>query len=184
MQYSPGISSLHRLKEGDFKVFEMIFNTYWEDLYVYAAKVMDSQADAQDIVQDLFASIWERRETLAVQTDIKYYLFAAARKLILRKFRDEGLKEKHLEKFVAYSELRSVLSHIKVEDKDLLQHFHHDLQQLPEKERQVFEMYHFQELSIREIADRSGTAEQTVRNQLGNAYRKARPLLHRLLMCL
>ncbi|RFS22787.1 RNA polymerase sigma-70 factor [Chitinophaga silvatica] len=184
MQHISNIPSLDRLKEGDFKVFEMIFNTYWEELYSYAAKVLNSQADAQDLVQELFTSLWERRESLTIQTEIRYYLFSAIRKLILRKFRDEGLKEKHLEKFVEYSELRSTLSHIKIESKDILKHIHNDLKQLPEKERQVFQMYHFEELSIREIAYRSGTAEQTVRNQLGNAYKKARPLLHRLLTLL
>ncbi|MDQ0109948.1 RNA polymerase sigma-70 factor (ECF subfamily) [Chitinophaga terrae (ex Kim and Jung 2007)] len=184
MHYVASIPSLDRLKEGDFKVFELIFNTYWEELYIYASKVLGSQEDAQDLVQELFTSLWERRESIAIQTEVRYYLFSAARKLILRRFRDEGLKEKHLEKFVEYSELRSTLSHIQVEDRDLLKHFNDDLQQLPEKERQVFKMYHFEELSIREIADRSGTAEQTVRNQLGNAYKKARPLLHRLLMTL
>lgn len=184
MHYVTSIPSLDRLKEGDLKVFELIFNTYWEELYVYASKVLGRQEDAQDLVQELFTSLWERRESLTIQTELRYYLFSAARKLILRRFRDEGLKEKHLEKFVEYSELRSTLSHIKIEDKDLLKHFNNDLQQLPEKERQVFKMYHFEELSIREIADRSGTAEQTVRNQLGNAYKKARPLLHRLLMSL
>ncbi|MBV7530251.1 sigma-70 family RNA polymerase sigma factor [Chitinophaga sp. sic0106] len=172
---------LDRLKEGDFKVFEMIFNTYWEELFIYAARVMESQEDAQDIVQDLFTSIWERRESLSLETELRYYLFSATRKLILRRFRNEGLKEKHLSKFIEYSDLRTTLLQIKVEDKDLLQHFHRDLHQLPEKERQVFEWYHFEELSIREIAHRSGTAEQTVRNQLNNAYRKARPLLHKLL---
>ena len=165
-------------------MFEMIFNTYWEELFVYASKVLNSQDDAQDLVQELFTNIWERREALAIHTEIRYYLFAAARKLILRKFRDEGLKEKHLEKFIEYSELRSTLSDIKIEDKDLIKHFHNDLQQLPEKEPQVFELYHFEELSILEIAIISGTAEQTVRNQLGNAYKKARPMLHRLLTLL
>jgi len=172
---------LDRLKHGDFKVFEMIFNTYWEELFTYAARVLESQEDAQDIVQDLFTSLWERRDTLCLDTDLRFYLFGAIRKLILRRFRNEGLKEKHLSKFIEYSELRTTLLHAKVEDKDLLQHFHRDLRQLPEKERQVFEWYHFEELSIREIAHRSGTAEQTVRNQLNNAYRKARPLLHKLL---
>ncbi|NIG54112.1 RNA polymerase sigma factor [Chitinophaga sp. Cy-1792] len=176
------IQLVDRLKSGDFKAFEAIFNAWWEELFVYAARVLESQADAQDLVQDLFTSIWERRDHLELQTDIQYYLFSAIRKLILRRFRDQGLKEKHLEKFIEYSDLRTALSQVSIEQKDLLRHFHNDLRQLPEKERQVFEWYHFDELSIREIAARSGTAEQTVRNQLGNAYKKARPMLHRLLL--
>ncbi|NLR79630.1 RNA polymerase sigma factor [Chitinophaga eiseniae] len=173
-----------RLRTDDFKLFELIFNTYWEELYTYAARVTGSDADAQDIIQDLFTSIWERRHQLELHTHIRYYLFSAVRKHILRKFRDDGLKEKHLEKFITHSELRTELTLNTIIHKDIITQLQQDLQHLPEKERQVFEWYHFDELSIREIALMHGTAEQTVRNQLGNAYRKARPLLNRLLMFL
>ena len=173
-----------RLRAGDFKLFELIFNTYWEELYTYAAKVTGSEEDAQDIIQDLFTSIWERRQKLELHTHIRYYLFSAVRKQVLCKFRDDGLKEKHLEKFITHSELRSELTLNTLIHKDLLNQLQHDLQNLPEKERQVFEWYHFDELSIREIAMMHGTAEQTVRNQLGNAYKKARPMLNKLLMFL
>jgi RNA polymerase sigma-70 factor (family 1) len=173
-----------RLRGGDFKLFELIFNTYWEELYNYAAKVTGSEEDAQDIIQDLFAGIWERRQQLELHTHIRFYLFSAVRKQILRKFRDDGLKEKHLGKFITHSELRAELTLNTLIHKDIMSQLQHDLQQLPEKERQVFEWYHFDELSIREIAMMHGTAEQTVRNQLGSAYKKARPLLNRLLMFL
>ncbi|ATL47097.1 hypothetical protein COR50_07805 [Chitinophaga caeni] len=181
MEQDIDIIYTNHLKKGDFKVFEAIFNTYWESLYLYAAKILDSEENARDIIQDLFVSLWERRTHLDIQTNIRQYLFSATRKLILRKFRDDGLKEKHLEKFIHFSELRSEFSLLRIEQKDIIQHFQKDLQQLPVKERQVFEWYHFDELSIREIAQKSGTAEQTVRNQLSNAYRKAKPLLHKLL---
>lgn len=173
-----------RLRAGDFKLFELIFNTYWEELYTYAAKVTGSEEDARDIIQDLFTSIWERREQLELHSHIRFYLFSAVRKQILRKFRNDGLEEKHLQKFITHSELRAELTLNTLIHKDIMNQLQQDLQQLPEKERQVFEWYHFDELSIREIAMMHGTAEQTVRNQLGSAYKKARPLLNRLLMLL
>ncbi|CAL1516405.1 RNA polymerase sigma-70 factor [Chitinophaga sp. MM2321] len=173
---------LARLQVSDFSAFELLFNTYWEGLYTYAAKILGSQDDAQDIIQDLFTDIWDRRAQLEIHTHIRYYLFSAVRKQILRKFRNDGLKEKHLEKFILHSELRSELTLSTLINKDIINQLQQDLQHLPEKERQVFVSYHFDELSIREIADKNGTAEQTVRNQLGNAYRKARPLLNKLLM--
>ncbi len=66
MQDVSDIPSLDRLKEGDFKVFEMIFNTFWEELYTYASKILNSQEDAQDIVQELVTSLWERRASLSL----------------------------------------------------------------------------------------------------------------------
>lgn len=175
---------LEQMRTGIFDAFETLFNTYWEELYQYTARILSSEADAQDLIQDLFADLWERRDALQVSTHIRYYLFSAARKMILRKFRNDGLKEKHLEKFVQYEELRSELTINTIIHKDILLQLQDDLQILPEKERQVFTWYHFDELSIKEIAIKNGTAEQTVRNQLNSAYRKARGIVNKLLFLL
>lgn len=172
------------MRNGKFNAFETLFNTYWEALYQYTVRVLSSEQDAQDIIQDLFTDLWERRDSLQISTHIRHYLFSAVRKKILRKFRDDGLKEKHLEKFVLHSELRSELTLNSIIHKDILSQLQEDLQTLPEKERQVFSLYHFDELSIREIALKNGTAEQTVRNQLNSAYRKAQGIIGKLMMFL
>ncbi|SHM37740.1 RNA polymerase sigma factor [Chitinophaga sp. CF418] len=169
---------------GESPAFEILFNTYWESLYQYTARVLSSEADAQDLIQDLFTDLWERRHTLHITSHIRYYLFSAARKMILRKFRDDGLKKKHLEKFGQYGEQGSELTTSMIIHKDIIARLQDDLRALPEKERQVFTWSHFDELSIREIASKTGTAEQTVRNQLNSAYRKARALMNKLLILL
>lgn len=175
-------SLLTRFREGHFDAFEELFNTYWDALYQYALRILGSEEDAQDLIQDLFVELWERREYLEISTHIRIYLFSATRKKILRKFRDDGLKQKHLEKFILHGELRSELTLNTLIHKDILSQLQEDLQTLPAKEKEVFESYYFEELSIREIAVRNGTAEQTVRNQLSNAHRKALPIIHKLLM--
>lgn len=164
--------------------FETLFNTYRDSLYQYSVRVLASEADAQDLIQDLFTDLWERRDTLHITSHVRYYLFSAARKMILRKFRDDGLKEKHREKFMQYGELHSELTMSTIIHKDIMSYLQDNLQSLPEKERQVFTWSHFDELSIREIALRTGTAEQTVRNQLNSAYRKTRGLINKLLVAL
>lgn len=169
---------------GESLSFEHLFNTYWDSLYQYTARVLCSEADAQDLIQDLFTDLWERRHTLHINSHIRYYLFSAARKMILRKFRDEGVKERHLEKFGQYEEHGSELTMSIIIHRDIIARLQDDLQALPEKERQVFTWSHFDELSIREIASKTGTAEQTVRNQLSSAYRKAQALMHKLLIIL
>lgn len=171
-------------RTGESPTFETLFNTYWESLYQYTARVLPNEADAQDLIQDLFTDLWERRHTLKITSHIRYYLFSAARKMILRKFRDDGRKEKHLEKFIQNEEAGSEFTMSTIIHKDILAQLQDDLQALPEKERQVFTWSHFDELSIREIASKTGTAEQTVRNQLNSAYRKARELMNKLITLL
>lgn len=166
---------------GDTPAFETLFNTYWESLYQYTASVLSCEADAQDLVQDLFTDLWERRDTLHFNSHARYYLFSAARKMILRKFRDNSIKGKHLERFVQFQEPGSEITMSRIIHKDILVLLQDDLKMLPEKERQVFAWCHFDELSIREIAAKTGTAEQTIRNQLSSAYKKARKVMNKIL---
>jgi len=166
----------------EYPAFETLFNTYWEALYQYTARMLSSEADAQDLIQDLFTDIWERRNHLHISTHIRHYLFSAARKRILRKFRDDGVKEKHLEKLTQSGDPGSEITMSAIIHKDIITQLQGDLQLLPGKEWQVFTWYHFDELSVREIAIKNGTAEQTVRNQLSSAGRKAQILMNRMLM--
>jgi RNA polymerase sigma-70 factor (ECF subfamily) len=161
--------------------FEAIFTMYQEALYQYTFRILLNEADAQDIIQELFTTLWERRGTLQINTHIRIYLFSAVRKMILRKFRNDGLKEKHLEMFILNGDPHYELTLSTIIHKDIRSLLQEDLQHLPEKERLVFTWYHIDELSIREITIRNGTAEQTVRNQLNNAYRKAQGIISKLL---
>jgi|GEM_PF-2932926 len=161
--------------------FEAIFTFYREALYQYAFHILLNDADTQDIIQELFTDLWERRGSLQIHTHIRIYLFSAVRKLILRKFSNDELKEKHLEIFILNGDPYYELTLCSIIHKDILAFLQEDLQHLPQKEKQVFIWYHIDELSIREIAIRNGTAEQTIRNQLNNAYGKAQGVLSKLL---
>ncbi|SEW13345.1 RNA polymerase sigma-70 factor, ECF subfamily [Chitinophaga sp. YR573] len=161
--------------------FEAIFTLYREALYQYTFRILLNDADAQDIIQELFTDLWEKRGSLQIHTHIRIYLFNAVRKLILRKFRDGELKEKHPEMFVLNGDPYYELTLSTIIHENILSLLQEDLQHLPEKERQVFTWYHIDELSIREITIRKGTTEQTVRNQLNNAYRKAQGIISKLI---
>jgi RNA polymerase sigma factor (sigma-70 family) len=159
-------------------LFEDLFNKYWTELYQYAARNLGNTADAQDLIQDLFTDLWERRDSLEVNIPMKFYLFSAVRKRILRQFRNHSLKEKHLQ---VHSNTYAKALHTEplngIIHKNMLHQVQGRLQTLPDKERRVFTLYHFDELSIREIALIQGTAEQTVRNQLNSAAVKARSMV-------
>jgi RNA polymerase sigma-70 factor (ECF subfamily) len=157
--------------------FEAIFTLYREALYQYTFRILLNDTDAQDIIQELFTDLWEKRGSLQIHTHIRIYLFSAVRKLILRKFRDD----EHLEMFVLNGDPYYELTLSTIIHKNIRSLLQEDLQHLPEKERQVFTWYHIDELSIREITIRNGIAEQTVRNQLNNAYRKAQGIISKLI---
>ena len=62
----------------DVAIFEKLFNTYYSGLVVYASRFSKDTAVAEDIVSDVFASVWENRSVLYLE-NTKSYLFSAVR---------------------------------------------------------------------------------------------------------
>ena len=71
-------SLVSSLKEGDREVFAEIYNRYWDKLFFVAHRRLKSSTDAEEIVQNVFVSLWQKRETLDIQV-LGLYLSAMTR---------------------------------------------------------------------------------------------------------
>jgi RNA polymerase sigma-70 factor (family 1) len=173
---------IEKIRSGDHRSFESLFDLYWKDLYKYALKVLESESEAEDIVQQIFCEIWECRETLHIQVSPKAYFFGILKKKILKTFRSEGIRQKHamiLKQMLFYKTGDSPLDSIIADD--LLKVLQDHLLTLPKKEREVFILNQIEGYSIKEISEKLSTSEQTVRNQVSSASHKVHPVLVRLL---
>jgi RNA polymerase sigma factor (sigma-70 family) len=72
------------LRKGDADAFTEIYERYWNKLLVYAMRVIRQQHDAEDIVQELFVSIWRRRDVLDIEHALSTYLYNSVRYLAFR----------------------------------------------------------------------------------------------------
>ena len=70
---------IERIRAGDARAFEALFRAYVDSLCSFAYSYTDSQSAAQEIVQDLFCRLWERRDTLDVPRNVNAYLYGAVR---------------------------------------------------------------------------------------------------------
>jgi len=169
------ISSWLAFTSGEERAFTAIFAALWEDCYVYAFKVLGNGQDAQEVVQELFIRLWNKRESLREVSSPRAYVFGALKNSLLnflagRKlplFALDTIRDEHGTMAAADPLQRK-------EERALLMHA---LEFLPDKTRQVIYLSHFEGLSTREIALQTGAAEQTVRNQLNIAIKKLHTIL-------
>ena len=167
-------SSWQAFTNGDERAFAVLFSSLWEDCYVYAFKVLGDDQDAQEVVQELFIRLWTKRGSLPEVSSPRAYVFGALKNALLnflagRKlplFALDALRDEHTTDPLLQKEERALLIHA--------------LEFLPDKTRQVIYLSHFEGLSTREIALRTGSAEQTVRNQLNIAMKKLHTILGKL----
>src|SRR5207249_4815542 len=79
---------LRLLSEGNSQAFSEIYERYWEKLFISAEKILQNRAAAQDAVQEVFISLWNRRSTLQIEA-LQNYLFQAVRFQVFKCIRSE-----------------------------------------------------------------------------------------------
>ena len=90
----PDEELLNRLQSSDIKAFDEIYRRYWLGLFKTANHKTGSRFIAEELVQDLFASLWLRREELKVGTSLKNYLYSAIKNLVISHIRKEIVARK------------------------------------------------------------------------------------------
>lgn len=157
-----------RVHGGDYAAFRELYDRHWRGLYQHATQVIGSQADAEDIVQDLFIHFWESSRSEAVEF-VEGYLKRALRFRILKYFEKNKVRKDHLASLAAYFDRPEARLEEKLVLKDLLMQVESEIGRLPSKMREVYLLRKDDELSYREISETLHISETTVKKQLYNA---------------
>lgn len=153
--------------------FEDIFHEYYAPLCNYAAKILQDDHAAEDLVQSLFIDLWENKKLAEVEKPGPFLLKSTKFKCI-DYLRAKGRK-KETPLFELPDHTNTPTSTIKEEDIEPLLYFF--AAKLPPKTRAVFLMSRKEGKSYKEIADELEVSVKTVENQMGHALKKLRALL-------
>ena len=152
------------LKRRDETALSVLFDTYYEKLYLFAEKYIYDSDKAHDIVQDVFLKIWENAERLELTSSIQHYLFASVRNGCLNYLKSLQIEDRNNRKYAeAYIESQNVDM---VDDEELLARVRQVLDELPEKCREVCLLRFVEGCKYAEIAARLDMNENTVKAQL------------------
>jgi RNA polymerase sigma-70 factor (ECF subfamily) len=162
------------LAQRDQTTFERLFKTYFKQLHAYAFTMLRDEADAEEMVQQVFFKLWERNETLSVSGAAGAYLYRAVHNESLNFIKHRKVKSSH-QLHVAYS-MKNEVEHPakKIIAGELEKKIHAALEELPEQCRSIFQLSRFEELKYREIAGKLGISVKTVENQMGKALKLLR----------
>ena len=153
-----------QLSEGDRKAFEMIYGKYWRPLLDAAWKGLHDRQAAEDLVQGVFLSLWQKREQLRVN-NLEAYLKAAVRYKVLNHVVRTKRTCEFFESFYEIFQEKNTPETTFIAKK-LQELIHAYAATLPVKRRRIFMMYIQSRLSIKEIADTLSLSQKTVQNQL------------------
>ena len=146
------------IKKGNIKAFNRLFETHWDGLYQAAYKVLLSEDMAKDAVQEVFFDLWLRKLQLEVE-NIPGFLYKAVRNQSLKQLKKNAPLQIHEDKF---KELLVNNTEEQLDLIDLKTTLDEKLGALSPREREIFEMSRYQNLSNKEIANHLNLSQRTV----------------------
>lgn len=158
---------MQQLSQNDQAAFTAIYQRYWKILFREAMNVLRSQKEAEDCVQELFVSLWNRRQTLSVST-LRAYLQTAIRYQCIDRIEKDMIRGGYLEDFTTYLEANQTMPSIEEElyARELAANIDQVMDKMPGKMREVFRLSRQEHLTHREIAGRLQISEETVKKQI------------------
>lgn len=168
----------NKIKAGDQQAFRMLFDEYYSSLCLYANSIVHNLQLSQDIVSDCFVRIWERRETIQVESSIKYYLLLSVRNAIYSYMRSPESRKTDINTIIARLENTPIEEYNLETDETILQ-VYKLIDQLPEQRKRILELAAFKGKSYNEIADILNISYNTVKTQMARAYRFLRDELNK-----
>ncbi|TDB65953.1 RNA polymerase sigma factor [Arundinibacter roseus] len=153
----------------DELAFGEVYNRYFRLLFNYTYEKVSDQFTAQEIVQELFVSLWQQRARSTIQA-LRPYLFACAKNQVISFYRKEYTRQKHIQAWGNLGAGTAEAGDQLVLTDDLQHRYEEGLRQLPDKCREVFWLSR-QGFSHREIGEKLHISEKTVEQHITKALR-------------
>lgn len=176
-----GIERWEQIRHGDLVAFNSVYHQYVSQLFVLAYKHIPDRNDAEDIVQEVFLEIWEKRKEIVIQSSLFNYLYSITRYKILRYIRNNHCRPQSLELF---QELFDRYSLPEEHSDAMIRSINHSvstaIEDLPEQMKKVYLLNTEKGMSVTAIAHHLQLAPQTVRNQLSKVRKRLYAVVSRL----
>ncbi len=166
-----------RIKASDDAAFKVLFYRYYEPLFRFVARRIPAGESSKDVVQDVFARLWQNRGGLNPDQPLKAYLFRIANNILIDQYRKREVRQTY-----AARQAGSVPTVAPVEYFDVEEHVLAAIEELPEALRQTFILSRFEELTYREIAALLDVSVKTVESRMTRALKQLRAALQHTLM--
>ncbi len=157
------------LRNDDPLAFEKIFLQYNQKLYQFSLSYLKSEADAEDIVEEVFFKLWQNRKAIKTEESFQAYLFTITLNFIKKLFNKKARADKYKHDFLNCYIAESNQPESSIIYQDLLNRLDQLIERLPEKRKQIFIERKINDKPLKQIAREMGITPKTVENQLTRA---------------
>ncbi|MET0462615.1 MAG: RNA polymerase sigma-70 factor [Chitinophagaceae bacterium] len=158
-------------------MFNQQFREHFRALSFFACSIIGEDLYAQDIVQECFIRIWNRRHLLKDLAELKSYLYSAVKNACINYLRTQNVRKRKQEKFLELTNGQvSTSMDVDIIRAEVIRELNDRIDQLPDKMREVVRLYYFEGKKSGEIGKLLQKSPDTVQHQRKSALRLLRDM--------
>lgn len=169
-----------KIKQGDEKAFGTIFHHFYPLLCTIASGITGNDYIAEEIVQDLFVKLWEKKKSILIDTSLKNYLIRAVKNQCLNYLEHKKVQQRLIDDFISGNKSEEIDDFTFIDD-ELLKKIEESISSLPDKRRKIFRLSREEGKKYNEIAAEMKISPKTVEAQIGLALKTLRSNLKDLI---
>lgn len=175
IDHPPGNDWVEDFRQGDERAFSKVYEAFFYRLGFFASKLLNNVQEAEEVASESLRKLMLLHGNFNTFADVRSFLYVTTRNhcydiLRRRKWEPASLED---ESIVDNNEL--VLNHII--RTEILDEIYQEIENLPEKRREVFKLFYLEGLKIEEIAQRFGTNTDVIRSTKSKAVAQLRTIL-------
>jgi RNA polymerase sigma-70 factor (ECF subfamily) len=169
-------SIFEAIKKDDHGAYEMVFREYYRPMAAYAFRFLHNLTESENIVQDVFLRLWQKRREIMITSSLQNYLFRSVKNHCINYIEHEKIKTGYQALVIKNEADRSEYSEFFFEY-GLRMKIEAAIAALPQKRQDIFRLAREEGLKYREIADQLKISVKTVETQMTLALKQLRESL-------
>lgn len=158
------------IRQGSKKSFQNLFRSYYNPLTRFAYRYVKSGFIAEEIVQDIFLKVWEKKEELEIEGKVRTYLFRSVHNRIMDYRRNEDTRDAYIREYAAQKNDSLQPENVEITEKsEIEREAEKAVEELPEKLKMTFKMNKVEGLTYQEIAEILNISPKTVESRMSKA---------------
>jgi len=169
-----------QIKANDQAAFQYVFRRYYQELCNFALSYLKVETASEEVVQEMFISIWEKRQKLKIQSSLKAYLFVSIKNRSLNYLNSKATqvsKKSHSTSAEDAIQISDNSIDETLKDAELQTLVSQAIQSLPARCQEIFKLNRLEGLSYQQVADHLNLSKKTVEAQMGIAFKKLREFI-------